>query len=587
MDDNEILTGNQLAVGEDGQYIFACAVPEKEDRYDVNVPVFISKSNALIKRIGKTTLLSEQALLLAIYKAKERNKESIRGTKLEAYYEDLKQKSGADFSQGLIATFTSAELKSMMDIKTSRYAAAMDDLMNMNVFTNSWHIMYNNSDGVITDTACVVASMYDKRTGKVTIKFNSDIADKIINLKNSGGYTLLDSSVMRKVSKDLATWSIYQLLREEISYKEAVNKKRGFPEQQEYMSEFGLAEFKFLATVNQVDLSSSDPEQIACARLIKEKNYEEAEQVLPKTAKMYDDWKDFRRRVLTKACRFINGWEGTGCYGPDLEELMEYEADCAKYHQTDIHFRCEPVKMGVGAKVNAIRFYIRWDRQGAELAAEDSEKDTVKDEEKSVKAVPKGKKAAFDENAFLDSVSDLIEEKMKVSELKRLAEASGYDLEKIRVNYMKLKKDGSEVSSDMIIAAVMGTVQEDTGFNYDFYREMFPGFNRDELKSMVEEARKHRPLDHTGDKDLWIEGYISYYRDKALATADDTKTTIFKRLMDMIRKDYDGKAQRHIGNNMPKASSKSKNDYLKHGYTDEEISEIERKKLGLPPKKDT
>ncbi len=387
---------------------------------------------------------------------------------------------------------------------------------------------------------------------------------------------------MRKVSKDHATWSIYQLLREEISYKEAVNRKRGFADQKEYMTEFGLSEFKFLSTVNQVDLSSTDPDQLACARLIKEKNYEEAEQVLPKSSRMYDDWKDFRKRVLAKACKFINGWEGTGCYGPDIEDLMEYEADCAKYHQTDIHFRCEPVKTGVGAKVSAVRFYIRWDRQGAELVAENTGKETVSVEDNTVKPTVRGKKAAFDENAFLDSVSELIDEKMKVSELKKIAEVSGYDIEKIRITYMKLKKNGDEVSSDMIIAAMTGEETVD-GIDYVFYRETLPGFSKDELKAMVEEARKHKPLDHKGDTDLWIEGYISYYRDKALATADDTKTTMFKRLMDMLRKDYDSKAHPEQIQRTVKTVAKE-GDYTQRQYTEEQISEIERKKLGLPTK---
>jgi hypothetical protein len=579
----------QLAVDDDGQLIFACAISDdKEDRYDVNTPVVFSKSNALIKRIGKTTLLSEQALLVAIYKAKMRTRESIKGTYHELYYEELRQRSGTDFSEGLIASFTSKELKDLMNIKTSRYAVEMDKLMNMNVFTNSWHILFNDN-GIVTDTACIVGAMYDKRTGRVTIKFNSDIADKIINLKNTGGYTQLDSSIMRKVSKDLATWSIYQLLREEISRNEAINRKRGMPDQVEYMSEFGLAEFKFLSTVNQVDLSSSDPDQLACAKLIKEKNYEEAEQVLPKDYKMYDEWKDFRRRVLTKANKFINGWEGTGCYGPDHEEIIEYENECAKCHATDIHFRCEPVKMGVGAKINAVRLYIRWDRKGAEMLAENPRQEAENlDEDTNInlkKPKKQDKKVAFDENVFLDSVSELIEEKLKVSELKRIAEASGFDLEKIRLTYMKLKKDVDDVSCEMMIEAFSGKEEEIKAFDFEYYREKLPGFTRDELKSMVVEAEKHKPVEMKEEPGTWIEEYISYYRDKALATADETKTTMFKRLMDMLRKDYDGRAQQGEQKKGSGKTSKGKErDYKQRTYTDDEYDMMEKKKLGIKTK---
>ena len=148
-------------------------------------------------------------------------------------------------------------------------------------------------------------------------------------------------------------------------------------------------------------------------------------------------------------------------------------------------------------------------------------------------------KEKFDENAFLDSVSELIEEKMKVSELKEISEVSGYDLEKIRVAYMKLKKDAYDVSASMIIDALQGYDVDSKRFDTNFYRESFPGFSKNELRSMVEEARKHKPFRLEGDPDLWIEGYISYYRDKVLATADETKTTMFQRLMDLLRRDYD------------------------------------------------
>ena len=567
---------NKLALDDDGQYMFACTVREDENRYDANMPVFIGKSNSFIKRIGKTTLRSEQALLLAIHKVKERKRESIAGTKLELYYDELKKKSGTDFSEGLIATFTSSELKSLMNIKTSRYAAAMDDLMNMNIFTNSWHILYNDN-GVMTDTACITASLYDKKTGRVSIKFNADIGDKIINLKKSGGYTLLNSMIMRKVSKDLTTWSIYQLLREEIAYKESLNRKKGLPDRKEYVTEFGLAEFKFLTTVNQVDLSSAEPDQLACARLIKERNYDEAEQVLK--SRQYDEWKDLRRRVLTKANKIINGWEGNGCYGPKEEEIEEYEEKCGQFHETDIHFRCEPVKQGAGAKVSAIRFYLRWDREMSENESDEKTGEIIDDAKKSAADVNQEEceKKPVDENAFADSVSELIEEKMRVGELKSIAEVSNYDLEKVRVTYMKLKKDGGMVTAGMMLAALNGekTVTAEDGTKNAFYRKKFPGFTMEEIDLMVDEATKHRPYGYPDTAMTWVEKYIGYYRDKVLATPDDTKTTLFKRLMDMLRHDYD----RFSEGKAPQDKGKPHFDYKQREYSDEELKEQSRKLL--------
>lgn len=532
----EGITEDRYVDGGDGQLTFNECRAEDE-RLDAAVPVFISKSNALIKRIGKTTLLSEQALLVAIYKAKMRTRDSIAGTALEAYYDRLKEKSGSDFAEGLIATFTSSELKQMMNIKTSRYAAAMDELMNMNVFTNSWHILYNDN-GVIADTACVMGSVYDKRTGRVTIKFNSDIADRILNIKTTGGYTVLDSSIMSSVSKDLITWSVYQLLREEISYREALNRRKGFPPRKEYMTEFGFSEFKFLATVNQVDLASKSPDQIACARLLKERNYEEAEQVLPKDSRMYDTWKAFRARVLARTCLTINGWEGSGCYD---DGDAEYERLCGECHPTDIHFRCVPVKSGQGAKVIGIRFYIRWDEEWKSQQQAPKLADGAKQAEPApVTAAP----GAVSEMDFIAEMSEMMDEAMKVADMRHIAKLSGYDLARIRSAYGELKAAGEEVSAAALavkVASQPARRQEAPPAPAPMLSaDRFPGFDAEELMLLYRESAKHRPKGWDGSERQWAERYAAYYRDKIGDDPDGTRTTVFRRLMDCLRRDYDG-----------------------------------------------
>ncbi len=551
----------------DGQMTFT-ECREGNDRLDATVPVYISKSNALIKRIGKTTLLSEQALLVAIYKAKQRTRDSISGTALEKYYDRLQEMTGTDFAEGLIATFTSSELKSMMNIRTSRYAAAMDELMNMNVFTNSWHILYSDN-GVIADTACVTGAVYDKKSGRVTIKFNDDISSKILNIKTSGGYTVLDSSIMSSVSKDLITWSVYQLLREEMSYREAVNKKKGFPPRKEYVSEFGFSEFKFLTTVNQVDLSSKSPDQIACAKLIKEKNYEEAEQVLPKESRMYDSWKHFRARVLVRSCAVINGWEGDGCY--DEDEYDDYEALCAEHHPTDIHFRYVPIKSGQGSKVIGIRFYLRWDSDWTAqndvtklAAAEHAEEPAVSQEPRKMDAAS--------EMDFIAEMSESIDIPMKVAEMRKVAMASGYDLERIKTAFTELKDLAATVTSDALIARMAVNSSAPA-----LDSATFPGFSVRELEAMYHEAAKHMPEDYEGDEAAWAEEYTAYYRDKIQDDPEGTKTTVFKRLMDSLRKDYDGlAAKREVPTGCLKKNRAQ--DYMQRDYSGLDYFLLEVKK---------
>lgn len=549
-----------------GQLVFKVS---KNDRYDPATPVYISKANKLIKRMGNVSLLSEQALLLALAKVKKRSKKDI-DPRLARAYAKIKERSGTDFSEGIIASFSSSELKSFMNIKSSRYYSEIDKLMNNREFFKSWFIMCTDSDGRMYDTALITACAYDKNTGKILVKFNSELEQDILDLQQVGGYTKLNSYIMRVVSKDITTWSIYQLFREEISYIESINRKKGFPDKKEYMTEFGLAHFKFLISVNRVNLSSSDSGQKACAQYIKERDYEEAELVLPSDSKGYPDWRDFRQRVLGRACRVINGWDSDGCYEADDEG---YEELCRKNHPTDLHFRCEPVKQGTGGKVTALRFFIRWDKEyGKEefFGAKDEETDVIEDAFAN-EPDKKQRKNELDIDDVIDAISELTGRQLKTAEMRRIALAADLDMEKIKAAIIKAENaPGSHDLFEDVMAVLEG------GENIKY-----PGFTSEECERISKEALAHKP--ETEDQDEWERRYVGYYLSKIQDTPGETKTTEFKRLMDCLRKDYDSIAR----TDMPKKTEKNKQkkaDYEQRTYTDEEYLEFERKKLGIASK---
>ncbi len=558
---------NLLEEDDYGQLVFKMS---KNDRYDPATPVYISKANKLIKRMGNVSLLSEQALLLALAKVKKRSRKDM-DTRLARAYAKIKERSGTDFSEGIIASFSSSELKSFMNIKTSRFYSEIDTLMNNREFFKSWFIMYTDNDGRMYDTNLITACAYDKNTGKILVKFNSELEQDILDLQQVGGYTKLNSSIMRVVSKDITTWSIYQLFREEISYIEGVNKKKGFPDKKEYMTEFGLAQFKFLISVNRVNLSSSDSGQKACAQYIKERDYEEAELVLPSDSRGYPDWRDFRQRVLGRACRVINGWESDGCYGPDNEE---YEEQCRNNHPTDLHFRCEPVKQGTGGKVTALRFYIRWDKKYGKdefFGTDDEEPDVIADAF-SNKKEDKSEKSELDIDDVIDTISELTGRQLKTAEMRRIALAADLDLEKIKT---AIKSAGN--TSGSLFESVLTILDKRTGGRY-------PGFTSEECERISKEALAHKPEKENPKE--WEKRYVEYYLSKIQDTPGETKTTEFKRLMDCLRKDYDDIAKPDT----PKQSKyiyQKNMDYEQRTYTEEDFIELERRKLGIiKPKED-
>ena len=551
-----------------GQLVFKIS---KNDRYDPATPVYISKANKLIKRMGNVSLLSEQALLLALAKVKKRSKKDL-DPRLAMAYSKIKERSGTDFSEGIIASFSSSELKSFMNIKSSRYYSEINNLMNNREFFKSWFIMYTDSDGRMYDTNLITACAYDKNTGKILVKFNGELEQDILDLQQVGGYTKLNSSIMRVVSKDITTWSIYQLFREEISYIESVNRKKGFPDKKEYMTEFGLAQFKFLISVNRVNLSSSDSGQQACAQYIKERDYEEAELVLPSDSRGYPDWRDFKQRVLGRACRVINGWDSDGCYEAGDEG---YEELCRNNHPTDLHFRCEPVKQGTGGKVTALRFYIRWDKEYGKdefFGAKDEEPDVIEDafSKNDVKEKKHGKDE-LDIDDVIDAISELTGRQLKTAEMRRIALAADLDMEKIKA---AIKSAYGIPGSHDLFEDVMEVLEGRKNAKY-------PGFTSEECERITKEALVHKPEEE--DPEEWERRYVGYYLSKIQDTSEETKTTEFKRLMDCLRRDYDNIAKPDMSMN-PEKSRKNNMDYEQRTYTDEEYLEFERKKLGISSK---
>ena len=66
-------------------------------------------------------------------------------------------------------------------------------------------------------------------------------------------------------------------------------------------------------------------------------------------------------------------------------------------------------------------------------------------------------------------------------------------------------------------------------------------YTDEEIENLYIEAAKHLEPGRIEfrNKELWVTDYITHYNDFLRATKGDTKTTPYKRLFDMVRKDYD------------------------------------------------
>ncbi len=71
--------------------------------------------------------------------------------------------------------------------------------------------------------------------------------------------------------------------------------------------------------------------------------------------------------------------------------------------------------------------------------------------------------------------------------------------------------------------------------------ELGEEFTDEEIDNLVVSARKHMSIGEI-DKDkqeLWLSDYIVYYLEKIRMTPQDTKTTQYKRLLNLLQNDYD------------------------------------------------
>ncbi len=74
--------------------------------------------------------------------------------------------------------------------------------------------------------------------------------------------------------------------------------------------------------------------------------------------------------------------------------------------------------------------------------------------------------------------------------------------------------------------------------------ESFPEFTDRQIEALGRSAFKlFSPMLSLNEWETWSVDYIVHYYDYVKATPEDTRTTVFKRLLDAVRKDYDGFAE--------------------------------------------
>ena len=124
------------------------------------------------------------------------------------------------------------------------------------------------------------------------------------------------------------------------------------------------------------------------------------------------------------------------------------------------------------------------------------------------------------------------------------------------------KRKEEQMSADRYIQGTRAT-QNDEGLTSEEKKEkeidslkyptaasvFYDEYTIKQTEGLVENAKRHcRPeLCSEENIEMWCIDYISYYNDKVQSTREDTRTSCYRRLLDMVRKDYEGYAEKITG----------------------------------------
>ena len=296
-----------------------------------------------------------------------------------------------------------------------------------------WRIIYSNDVTQEIEAINVITDASFKN-GILNVRYNSKITPYLSNLQSN--YTVLSLAEAVQLNS-VYSFRLYEILKAEMDRQRAITKRKG-----PYYVQYHLTDLKLRLGI--ID-SQADPEIISA---LKKGNpdYDKIEKQADKLdgAGKLKTFGNFKKFALDKAKKELN-------------------------ETTSIWFDYEPVKAGRGGKVVNIRFIIDVNpRVKANEAPEDTNKQP----------------SVVQQMEIWDQIQDLIDQKIKTSEAKAIAEAANYDMNKIRKAYELAKNSKnikhfvgwmiSAIQNDYKAAGASGFVAghyQQSSFNYDDMEE--------------------------------------------------------------------------------------------------------------------
>lgn len=354
---------------------------DNERREIIQEPEKYIKSNFLVSSKYRSTLFENKLMALSLYHIDE---------------------AQFDTSGALVQEISAAEVRRRFGIKGNGLYGQLDRAArNM---TGQTIGMTNPEDKFFDYIAVIIRSTY--KNGKLTIKYNQDIAQYMTEIKNN--YTQYPLDIMMKF-KSNSSFRLYEVLRSKAYYKKGDTMQAG----DVFRFTISLSELKL--TMGIVNANLDSVKNILNGS--KTPDYDKAVEKSPE--KLFEDWRNFKTQVLEVAIKEIN-------------------------ESSDLNVEYEVMKEGKGGKIHDIIFYVKYKTSEEEDIAETDEKKKLTEEQKE---------------QFIDEIIDMIEEKVRIKDIRTLCEIADYDKEKIEKAYRIVKSSATPVKS--LVGYMISAIKED------------------------------------------------------------------------------------------------------------------------------
>ncbi len=266
-----------------------------------------------------------------------------------------------------------------------------------------------------------------KEGGVFTIRYNPDVENYILNLKSN--YTVLNLEQTLKFKRSVYSFRLYELLRSRAYFHKGEEKTKD----KVFEIKYNLSELKLAIGV----INAENERVKKVLKRSKNPDYEKAAEA--STEKVLEDWRAFKRIALDKPIAEIN-------------EI------------TDINVTYKTIKQGQGGKICGIVFYVTY----------------------KIPDTPE----KIDKEKFIEDVSDMMDIKITVRELKSVCEEAGYQMDIIREAYQYLCSYGEPIGNA-------------TGFLIDYIKK--GGYKKNEVLPKNPKKAYNFESEHVIDYDKLME----------------------------------------------------------------------------------